>query len=49
MRWWVPVYLNTLGFVCAMTGMQPDPDKVVGFLMRWGMVFVIAGERVRLG
>lgn len=35
-RWWVVPYLNTLAFLCCVTGCRPDKQKVVLFIVRHG-------------
>lgn len=43
-RWWVIPYLRTLLFVAWMTASMPDPDRVVRFIMRHGVVVRIPGR-----
>lgn len=35
-RWWVPLYVHTLAFVCVSMGTEPDLDKVATFLGKYG-------------
>lgn len=39
--WWVPVYLQTLGFFCGVMGTAPDMRKVVRT--------VVGGTRIKIG
>lgn len=34
LAWWVPVYINLLAFVCAVTNSDPDPAKVERMVQR---------------
>lgn len=47
-RWWVPVYLRTLAFLCVLFDAEPRMDRVVRTLTRWGLtVDLRCGERWR--
>lgn len=34
LAWWVPVYINLLAFVCAITNAEPDPAKIERMVQR---------------
>jgi hypothetical protein len=34
LAWWAQPYINVLAFVCAMTGTEPDLDKVEHMVQR---------------
>ena len=32
--WWVKPYIRAIGLLCAITGLQPDADKISQTVMR---------------
>ncbi len=32
--WWVPVYVNTVAFICRLTNQLPDEDKIAYWIQR---------------
>lgn len=32
--WWVPVYVNTIAFICRLTDQLPDEDKMAYWVQR---------------
>lgn len=44
--WWAIPYLCALRGFAMLTGLEPDPQKVGGFISRWGLKTEIQpGER----
>lgn len=35
-RWWVAPYLRTLAAFCDTIGTEPDMDKVIAFILKFG-------------
>lgn len=40
-RWWLPIYINTLAFLCAVMRAEPDTEKVGKFIARYGLKIYI--------
>ena len=41
LRWWVVPYINTLAFMCATMGTEPDRGKVSSFIAKHGLRIII--------
>ncbi len=37
LRWWVAPYISALNMFCRATSMQPDVDKLVQLIVKYGI------------
>jgi len=37
LRWWVAPYISALNMFCRATSMQPDADKLVQLIVKYGV------------